>query len=266
MKQLVVVAGITLMAAMPLPADVTITANASGKGMGQMVSGESVTYVKGSRLRMDRKGPNGGGTSTIMDVSAMKQIVINHQKKEAEVYDISKMAAQMQQVVKPEEIQVKVTPSGETKQILGKTCEGYDISVRVPMSFGQPNASQAGLSAMVVLEGRSWIAKGVPGTADYTGFWKSAAANGMFFGNPQQLKAAPGQAKGMTAMYEAMSKLDGLAYGYDMALRFEGNDMMAGMMNKMGGFSMSQTATAVSADPIPEEVFGIPAGYKVSNK
>lgn len=41
---------------------------------------------------------------------------------------------------------------------------------------------------------------------------------------------------------------------------------MASMMSKMGSSSMTITATSVSTDPLSDDLFAIPAGYKVKGK
>ena len=47
-------------------------------------------------------------------------------------------------------------------------------------------------------------------------------------------------------------------------IKFEGDGMMAGMMNKMGGLEHRATRSPRwSTEPLADELFAIPAGYKV---
>ncbi len=92
-----------------------------------------------------------------------------------------------------------------------------------------------------------------------------AAQKGLFFTDPRAAKAQPGQAKGMTALYNQIAGL-GVAYATELAFSFEGKGMMAQMMNKMGGMTMTGEVTDVSAAPIADSVFEVPAGYKTKTQ
>jgi hypothetical protein len=48
-------------------------------------------------------------------------------------------------------------------------------------------------------------------------------------------------------------------------MRFEGSGMMASMMNKMGGMTMTTDVQAVSSVSIPDATFEVPTGYKTKN-
>ncbi len=261
LKHVSILAGSLLCAALPLSADVKMTSTNTGQGLGAMINGETVTWVKGPRMRIDRSGMPEGRTTTIMDAAARLMTTINHDKRTAEITDMAAIGAQIEKSVAASDVKAQVTPNGSSKTLLGKSCAGYDLLLTVPMTLGnQPN-----MAMIVSMTGHVWIAKGAPGTADYEAFWKAAAQGGLFFGNPQQMKVMPAQSKGLTEMYKAMASLGGLAYATDLEMKFQGNEMMAGMMGKMG-FTMNSVATAVSTDPFPDTEFAVPAGYKTSNK
>ena len=235
-------------------ADVTLTATLGGKAMGRDIKGQSIQYIKGGKMRSET-----ADTVTIFDATSRRMTVINDKKKEAEVYDMAKMAAEIQKTVGAGEPKVSFTPMGQKKELLGKACDGYTLTVTMPVTIGPDTMN-------LTMTGPAWIAKGAPGSKDYIDFYMEAAKNGMFFGSPQQAKGAGGQMKSMTEMYRAFSQAGGIAYQSEMEMKFEGSGMMASMMNKMGGMTTSTTLTAVSTDPIPDEKFAVPAGYKVVNK
>jgi hypothetical protein len=60
-----------------------------GKGTGAGV--QSVTYVKGTKMRTEL-----GESITIHDASNRQMIVLNAKKREAEIYDMAKIGAEMQ--------------------------------------------------------------------------------------------------------------------------------------------------------------------------
>ena len=51
-----------------------------------------------------------------------------------------------------------------------------------------------------------------------------------------------------------------------LSIGFEGEGPMAGMMNKMGKTTMNTTVTKIDTAPIADDLFEIPAGYKVKTQ
>jgi len=240
-------------------ADVTVTANGSGKGMGISGAMTSVTYVKGAKMRTETQTGNGDTLVSIIDLDAQKMISLNPKKKEAEVYDLAKLRADMEKGVGTGEPRIAFTPNGQTKTVMGTSCAGYDVSISIPTTMGGND------TMLVTLSGPAWLAKGAPGTADYNGFMKAAVEKGFFFTNPQAAKAQPAQAKGMAEMYRQVVAANGMIYGQDLSMKFEGGPL-AGMMNKMGGVTISTEVTAVKVGPLGDDLFAVPADYKTKTK
>src|SRR5690606_11343206 len=101
-------------------ADVTIVAQMKGKMMGMNPSGETVTYIKGLKMRTDQTMGR-DQTSTIMDVESGRMIAINHRKKEAEVWNMAELTASLQQAGVTATPNVQMKSTGETKEIAGYT-------------------------------------------------------------------------------------------------------------------------------------------------
>jgi hypothetical protein len=239
--------------AAPVFADVTVNQKTTGKGaLGAAASGDSVQYVKGSKMRIDQTlGED--GTSVIVDADAQRMVSLNHKKKEAEIYDMTKMAAEMQKI-QSSDIKANVTPTTQTRQIAGQTCTVHDIQIEIPMTMGNN-------SMTMVMAGPACLVKDAPGAKDYETFYKTAVEKGLFFSDPRQARAQPGQAKGMARLYQEMAAR-GMPYAQEFTMKFQGNDMMAGMMNKMGGATMTTEVTSVTTGPVADSLFEIPAGYK----
>ena len=81
--------------ATPASADFKMVAQMTGKMMGRSPSGQTVTYIKGNKMRTDQT-MGGSQLSTIMDVDAGELITINHKSKEAEIWNIADLAKTMQ--------------------------------------------------------------------------------------------------------------------------------------------------------------------------
>ncbi|HEY7501726.1 MAG TPA: hypothetical protein VH740_24620 [Vicinamibacterales bacterium] len=241
--------------AAPVFADVTLKQKAGGSGIGVMAGGEKVVYLKGTKNRTDQNG-DGKSSSVIIDVGGRRMIMLNHEKKEAEVYDIAKVGESMSKMP-ISDIKVSVAPTGQTRQIAGSSCVVHDVTVEVP--------TQLGGGMTLVMSGPHCLVKNGPGQADFAAFYRAAAESGFIFGDPRQAKAQPGQAKAMMEMYRKMSDL-GVPFATEMNISFAGDGPMAAMMSKMGKQSMTSEVTSVSTAPLADSLFEIPEGYKVNKR
>lgn len=249
------VLALSLASASPAVADITTKQKMGGKGMGGALAGESTQYIKGLKIRTDQS-VGGKATSTIIDAGAKQMMVIDHGKREAEVYDMSTLANSLAKIP-VSEIKSSITPTGQTRQIAGASCTVYDVKVTVPMQMGNDGV-------VIAMAGPYCLVKNGPGQADYTAFYKAVAENG-FLGDPRQAKAQPAQAKAMTEMYRKMAEL-GVPFATEMNITFEGAGPMAAIMSKMGGNTITTEVTSVSTDAIADSVFEVPAGYKVNKR
>jgi hypothetical protein len=242
-------------------ADVKMVAQMSGKMMGMNPSGETVTYIKGSKMRTDQT-MGGNMLSTIMDVATGELISINHKKKEAEVWNVADMRTALQGAgVEASGVDVKITPNGQSKDIAGYKAVGHDMSVSVKSSMGGPG----GMEMTVNISGPAYLSTDAPGAKDYAAFYTAAAEKGFFFGDPRAAKAQPGNAKGMMALYKTMAE-KGVPLESKQIIKLSGDGPMAGLFARMGGGEMNSTVTSVSADPLADDLFTVPTGYKLKRQ
>lgn len=241
-------------------ADVKLVAQMSGKMMGMSPSGETVTYIKGNKMRTDQK-MGGSELTTIMDVDAGEMIAINHKKKEADVWNVADMSETLQNAgAAATGVDVKVTPTGENKEIAGYAATGHDMVVSVDAAI-----EDSPMKMTVTISGPAFLSTVAPGAKDYANFYIAAAEKGFFFGDPRAAKAQPGNARGMMALYRSMAE-KGVPLQSDLTIKLSGDGPMAGLFAKMGGGRMSTTVTSVSADPLAADLFEVPAGYKVKRQ
>jgi hypothetical protein len=240
----------------PAQADVTIRATATGKGLGMSGETANVTYIKGLKMRSEATSGKASNV-TIFDVDAQKMYILNEKKKEVDVWDMGAFTQEMNQAVAVEGMRASMTPNGQTKAIQGQNADGYDIEIVVPATIGGPG----GMPVTMLLKGVSWIAKGAPGSEDYSAFYKGAAEKGWIFSDPRAAKGAPGQAKAMAQMYAEFSKIGGMPLESQMDIKAEGEGPIAAMMAKMGGVSTTTTIDSVDTAPLDDALFQVPAGY-----
>src|SRR5688572_32969114 len=101
--------------AAPAAADVTITANSTGKAAMMDLSGVQVTRIKGNKMRMDLQ-KDGKETTMIIDVDGQRMIGLDSRKKEAEVTLLGKLQEHLGKITSGE-VKAKITPTGEKKTV-----------------------------------------------------------------------------------------------------------------------------------------------------
>lgn len=244
--------------AAPALADVTLKSKGSGTGMIGAVSGDMTQYVKGLKIRIDQTTGKGRQTTTIIDILARQMIVLDHDKKEADIINMTSLADSLGKAG-ASDIATSITPTSQTRQIAGQPCTVYELKVAVPM--------QIGASAMkMVMSGPQCLVKNGPGHADYAAFYRAAAEKG-FFLDAAQAKSRPAMAKAMTDMYKQMADL-GVPFATEMNMSIDAGESggpMAEMMKKMNN-TISTEVTSVSTATIEATVFDVPPGYKVSKR
>lgn len=235
-------------------ADVTITATQKGKGMmASAMTGETVTRIKGGKMRGDSLGDP--PTSTLIDLDAQMMAVLNHKAKEATVTDLGQLQASMGKMTN-NNVRATVTSTGRRQEVAGRGCDEYQMEMIVP-AFADPSSP-----IMVTTSGPFCIVKNSPGKADYAAFYLKAAEKGFIVsGDPRQAKAQPGQAKSMTELYRQMARL-GVPYLMEIDIKMGGEGPMGALMGKLG-FGFTSTVTRVSVEAIPDALMAVPADYKV---
>ncbi len=265
MKRWILVALVALVSPVslvsPAFADVTVKSTVAGKGMGMSGTMVSTTFVKGSKMRNDVVMGDTTRT-TIFDLDTQKMISFDSKKKEADVYDMQKMSEDMAKNVQVNEMKASVKPNGKTKELLGKTAAGYDMSISLPAMMG----GAGGMKMVVNIEGPMWIVKGAPGTAEYLAFYKAAVDKGWFFSDPRSAKAQPGQAKAMAEVQRQLASTGGIPYEQEMNIKMSGDGPMAGMLAKMGNISSTTTITGIETGALAADLFAPPAGYKLKEQ
>jgi hypothetical protein len=245
-------------AAVPAFADVTLKAKSSGKGpIGGMNDGETTTYIKGLKFRSDSVA-GGKQVSMLMDAGGTMMTMLNHDKKEADVFNMAETADAISKTVSVSDIKFTVNPTGQTRQIAGASCAVHDVTTTMPVKI-------ANMAMTMSMSGPYCLAKGAPGHADYAEFYKVASERGFIFGDPRAAKAGGGQFRAMTEMYRKMAEL-GVPLAMDITMKMEGEGPMAAIMGKMGNGTMSHEAISISNAPIADAMFEIPAGYKINKR
>jgi len=262
MKRVMLVALLSLPLIPAAYSDVTITQSNTikgGMGIGGDFSGP--TYVKGNKMRTDVE--MGGKTrTTIFDVDAQKMYIFDSGKKEADVWDMAAFSEELAKNIDLSGLQASITPNGQTKEIDGHHAVGYDVLISLESAM---NGNKS-MMMTVTLQGPVWIVKDVPGAAEYSRFYRTAADKGWIFSDPRAAKSQPGQAKAIAEMYRKIAEIGGIAYEIDLQIKLSGTGPMAGIFAKMGNMSMTSHVTSAVDGALADTLFAPPADYKLNQK
>jgi hypothetical protein len=166
-------------------------------------------------------------------------------------------------------IDASVKPTGQSKLIDGTECDEQAISLTISMaqmaagSQMPPQAAEMMKDVKVRMDGSAWIAKSGPGVAEYTAFQAVSAKQSL----STLSQSMPGLGSmGLDRLIESFAGASGLAYLTELTLAIEGGGEMAGLLKQFGDMKFTNRVTDVSTAPLSDDLFTVPADYKVITK
>jgi hypothetical protein len=284
MKRWLVTTLAVLVCSAALRADVTIVqtttveggmaAMAASSGAGNM-SPKLTSRLKGSKMRTDvETGPV--TVSTILDLTSKQVIILRADQKTATVVSAIPPAAAAAttttageapppKVTMPANIDASVTPTGKSQVLDGVKVDEYSFTTR--MNMGEmtgrqvpPEAAAMMQGVTMVMTGSMWVAKDVPGAAEYMAFQKTAASGEMA---TAAMGASGVNIPGMEKLMKAMSSVQGLTYLTEMTINIQGTGQIADMMKQMGPMKVTTRVNSITTDAVSDDMFKVPEGYQV---
>ena len=259
-----------------LRADVTVVQTTSvegGMAAAMAASGASTTSnmtyrVKGMKSRAEISG---GPLSiiTITDVAAKQVIVLRPDQKTATIITPGKPpvtgTTSPATPTIPLDVDMTMSPTGKSQVIDGIKCDEYAFATAMDLAaFGggqaPPEAAAMMQGLKMKMTGSIWVAKDLPGAAEYAAFQKASANADM---SGAAMGAAGVSVPGMDKMLKTMGSIDGLAYLTEMSMAVEGTGQMAEMMKQMGKMTITTKTTSVKSEPLSDDLFKVPEGYTV---
>jgi hypothetical protein len=254
-------------------ADVTIVQTTTVEGgMAAMAPGgipspTMTTRVKGMRSRVEL---DAGTMSviTITDLTTKQIIILRPDQKTATI------ASAVPAAVGPGTparapvtigVDASVTATGKSQVIDGIKCDEYTFHTSMDLSGmtgGQmpPEAAAMMQGVKMLMAGGMWVAKDVPGAADFVAFQKASATSDM-------AAAAQGASginiPGMDKLMKAMGSLDGMDYMTEMTMTVDGTGQVADMMKQLGAMKITTKTTSIKADALSDDLFKVPEGYTI---
>jgi hypothetical protein len=231
--------------ASPAAADVTVTMGLSMTGP-MAVDGTVITSLKGTKARSDVK-MMGQDVSILIDAATRQQWMINHTTRQ--IAPVNPQQALAGMPITFGDVKVSVSATGQTKEVLGRVCQGFSVEASVPMTLGSETLTMK-------LSGPAWIATDGPGVAESRAAQKMFADAGL---SMSPLSQGP-QAKGMASVARTLGDA-GLVMEQEIRVAMEGTGQVAQLMGQLGNMTMVLKVTAIATDPIPDAKFAMPEGY-----
>jgi hypothetical protein len=206
-----------------------------------------VIHIKGTKARIVPSGIKKDNW-ILEDVDAKQVLLVKRDSKEVENYFPDGVRPDAPPQISDAKFRIKAL--GQTKPILGHTCAGYTYSTRwvtkVPAKEITVTMTQTGVF---------WLAKDGPDVAEWRAFSKAAAAAGV---------SGPGDLPGVEA--RALAELQKVYAEDGIPLELERHITVERYQSRVQtavqtSTSSIMTVTAISTDPVPDEMIVVPAGY-----
>jgi len=235
---------------LPLPdhADVTITQRLGIKGQNPVSGRVRKIMIKGQKMRIESQRDS-GLFITVFDLDAGREMVWESKGKVASVFDLAEESTRHKKDLKL--FKTSVQPTGETKQVLGVTCQ----ELRYELVAAKPPMRGSGTR----LTGTICVSHGVPGSADFAQFAQEAKSHGYLLG------ATSDVVDPLSVLFLAIADLDGLPL--ESSERYENSGFMvapgAGVFTSDLSTEAYSVVTDIANDPLSEELFRTPDGRKI---
>ena len=267
-RRSIATAALAVLCSTALFADVTITQTMSLEGPATMPAGQMpkvVTRIKGMKARTDVE-TIGQTVSAIMDATGRQVIVLQSATKSATIVT-APVPPEGAPPKSPGSLSVEFKPTGQSRMFNDMSCE--ELTVAISFDFSDPSAQLPPEAAAFLKDvrirasGSVWFAKSAPGAADFVAFQKAAVDANLV----SPLAAlSPGSTGGMDKLWASLQSIPGVPCMSEMTMAFEGSGPTVDMMKQQGPIKIIQKTDAISADPLPDDIFTIPADYKVEKK
>jgi hypothetical protein len=271
MNRRIATAGLVVLFSAAVSADVTITQTMTLEGAAAAAAGNVqmprvVTRIKGMKSRTDVE-VMGQTFTAITDVTAGQVVVLQHATKTALILTPASVGTGGSPVASPD-ITITANPTGQSRTFDGMSCE--EQSVMLSFSLGglnsahlPPEAAAMMKDARVAANGSMWFAPSAPGVADFMAFQKAATASKLMSALTALL---PGPSGGMDKLWAAFQSLPGLPCLSEMSMTFEGSGPLVEIAKTQGPVKVIQRTATVSTDPVADDIFNVPADYRIEKK
>jgi hypothetical protein len=252
-----------------LRADITTTSVTTVEGGVAALAGANmnptmVTRIKGMKSRTEVE-LMGKTVATVADLSTGKVVLLHPDEKTAQMIDTAAVASGANAGVQPK-LEGTFKPTGRTQTIDGVSCAEYTFTMTLAMGDmssapASPQAAAMLQDMRLLMNGSVWMTKTAPGAAEYSAFQR--AALDLHLSSLLTGASAGISSGGIEKVMRGMSGGEGMPYLTEIEMTVEGTGPAADMLKQMGTMKMTNKVTAISTDSIADDMFTVPADYKI---
>jgi hypothetical protein len=248
--------GLSLVVVAPAVADLALVGRSTVLAMGMQGVGKEGVWLRKTDLRRDLVD-RGKAYTHLYDLATREITIIDHSQRLAQVYAMTNLREQSGARASTSDLQLKITATGRHKPLKSWNCAEHKLEVAMPAQIGDEKVS-------FEMTGEVWLARNTPEQKETAAFVKAAENPDFFMGIPALAKSSPAQARGISEVVRRLAPL-GLLCSVDVETRYQGSGRMAELSRKMNS-RISVQYENFSTQALPENLFGIPQGYRVTRQ
>jgi len=242
----------TLLFAGSAAADLTLTGHSTVMSMNMPTTSQERIYLKKSWLRRDQLD-RGKAYTYIYDLRGREISALDHSQRQLRVYEMNAPANTPEARATHKDLKLELQPSG-LKHTLGPwNCAENTLNASMPAELGTEKVT-------VQLAGKVFLARNTREHKDLQAFFKAMDSPDFLMGISALAKNPPTQTR---ALGEVLRRLfnQGMVCAIDVELRYEGGGRMAELARRMGT-RLNLVYDNATTDPVPDEFFMVPPGYR----
>lgn len=236
----------------PTHADLTLNGYSQVSALNRPSRSQEVLYLKKDRLRRDLT-ERGRSYTYLYDLKQRELTFIDHLFRQAEVRRFE--AGEAKAAPKTKDLKLDLTPTGRKHDLAPWECVEHQVKASLPGSMGQE-------AVVVNLDGRVWLAPNTREQRHIDPFIKAIPAQDLFIGVPTQGRAAATQVQGVNEVLRRILP-KGMLCAFEIQVDYEGDGPMANLARRMAT-RVSLVYESVTDSALDDELFAIPAGYRVN--
>ncbi len=243
---------IALLLPLAAAADLTLNGRSTIMSMNMPSTSQERVYLKKSWLRRDQLD-RGKAYTYIYDLEGRDISALDHSLRQLQVYEMNAVANTPEAKASYKDLKLELEPTGQKHTLGTWNCAENTLDASMPAELGPEKV-------LLQLVGKVWLARNTRESKDLHAFFKAMDSPDFLIGFPALAKNSPTHTR---ALGEVLRRLfnQGMVCAIDVELKYEGGGRMAELARRMGTH-LNLVYESASTDPVPDEFFMVPPGYR----
>jgi hypothetical protein len=245
-----IIAGVSLVLAMPATADLTLTGHSSVAALGMLSIGQEKLLLRKQDLRRDLVD-RGRAYSYLFDLNAHQVAVLDHALRTAEVRTLGKAdSPEIKALMNG--VKTGLAKTGKQRAMQHWKCEEHSVRAEMPTMLGTDPAT-------FLIVGTAWLAANTPEQQEMATLRQAAFNYGYLLVLPSMAQLPPDQVLAIGVTIRQLVD-NGILCEFDVETGYEGMGRMVELARKVAT-RLSLKYEGFSTEKIPDDVFRTPEGY-----